>query len=286
MANFDCIVIGKGPAGISTAIYVVTAGNTCMVVGGEASALVRAESISNYYGIDGISGPELFRRGEAQARALGAVVVDGEVVAVTMTGEGFEVALASGERHGARSVVLACGVKRERARAKGLAEFDGRGVSYCAVCDGFLYRDSEVAVLGAGAYAKEEAEHLVRIGCKVTVFTGGDELDVPGARVIREEVAEVKGDRRVRSVVAGGVEYGVSCVFVAVGRAGAADFARTVGLMQDGEYVVVDKAMMTNCPGIFACGDAIGGFLQVSTAVGEGALAGRGVNQYLKNLNK
>ena len=107
--------------------------------------------------------------------------------------------------------------------------------------------------------------------------------DVP---TVADAVEEIVGERRVNAIVAGGKAYPTSAVFVAVGKAGGVDFARTVGLMSEGAYLVVDKNMMTNCPGIFACGDVTGGLLQVATAVSEGALAGKAVNAYLKSVNK
>ena len=286
MNAFDCIVIGKGPAGISAAIYVATAGNKCLVIGEGGSALVKAESIANYYGVMPVSGKELFERGILQAKAVGASVIDAEVVAVSMTMDGFEVVSSVG-RFSTKTVVLCCGVKREKVNVHGLDEFDGRGVSYCAVCDGFLYRGRPVAVIGGGAYAKEEAEHLAGIGCDVTVFTEGRaSVDFGALKCNEEKVVAVRGQERVSAIATDAREYPASCVFVAVGKAGGADFARTIGLEQDGAYVKVDKDMMTNCPGIFAAGDVVGGFLQVATAAGEGALAGKSVNLYLKKLSK
>lgn len=286
MKNFDCIVVGKGPAGISASIYAHTAGRSCLVVGEDGGALVQAERISNFYGTGDVTGKDLFLQGQNQAIALGVEVVTAEVTALTMVEGGFEVTTPTDKFFG-RTVVLACGVKRDRLKVKGVDEFDGKGVSYCAVCDGFLYREREVAVVGGGAYAKEEAEHLAGIGCKVTVFTQGEpEVDFGDVPTVADAVEEIVGERRVNAIVAGGKAYPTSAVFVAVGKAGGVDFARTVGLMSEGAYLVVDKNMMTNCPGIFACGDVTGGLLQVATAVAEGALAGKAVNAYLKSVNK
>ena len=152
MKTADVVIIGKGPAGISCALYTHRAGFRTVVVGKDLGALAGAEKIENYYGLSSpTSGTELVLAGVEQARRLGIEVADDEVLSVE-AGDGFTVS-AVRKSYSARAVLLAPGKKRGAPKIKGLDRFTGRGVSYCAVCDGFFYRGKRLALLGNSRYA-------------------------------------------------------------------------------------------------------------------------------------
>ena len=175
------------------------------------------------------------------------------------------------------SVVFSTGTSRRAPKIKGLAEFEGRGVSYCAVCDGFFYRGKTVAVLGEGEYAAEEASYLKNLAEKVYVLTNGlsPAVTVEGVEYITEKLAEINGSATVEKVTfESGNTVEISGLFVAVGVAGATDFARKLGCEINGNAIVTDDKCATNLPGLYAAGDNTGGMLQIAKAVYQGAVAG------------
>lgn len=284
----DVIIIGAGPAGISAALYARRAGLDALVLNAGGSQLEQAHKIDNYYGFPGgISGAELFRNGIEQARALGVEVIDAEATGVQPSAGGYSLT-AGGASHEAKSLVIATGNRRIRPRIEGLKEFEGRGVSYCAVCDGFFYRKKRVAVIGAGEYALAEAAELSHVAGSVVVLTDGGPTgpaESAGFRADGRKIARIRGSEKVGSVEfedGGAVE--ADGVFVALGSAGAADFARKLGLMTDGDAISTDSRMATNAPGVFACGNAAGGLLQICKAVHEGAVAGLSAAEFVRGL--
>lgn len=279
------VIVGSGPAGVSAALYAARAGHETTVLSGGSGSLRKAGKIENYYGLAGpVSGPELEARGIAGAERLGVRFVNTEVVGLRLE-ETFTVSTSGGDRT-AEAVVLATGNPRIRPGIAGLAEFEGRGVSYCAVCDGFFCRGKPVAVIGGGEYALHETEVLLPLTAEVTVCTNGEEPSAafPDAvPVIRKRIAAVEGDGGVGAVrFEDGTGLEVRGIFVAFGVAGGADLARKIGAETDGNRIVVDGAMATGIPGLYAAGDCTGGLMQIAKAVYEGAVAGIGAAGYLR----
>jgi len=279
------IIIGKGPAGVSCALYTVRAGIETLIIGNGTGALGKAEKIENYYGFSApISGAELSAAGIEQARRLGAQIISEEVVGIVYDGA-FTVKTHGGE-YRADSVVIATGSPRKTPKIKGIEEFEGCGVSYCAVCDAFFYRGKNVCVLGSGEYAISEASELLPIVGKVTILTNGDELtgEAPeGAEIVKIPVSELRGGDRLESVLLkDGSELATDGLFVAYGTAGSADLARKLGVFTEGNKISVNGDMETNIPGLFAAGDCTGGTLQVAKAVCDGAEAGMAAIKYLR----
>lgn len=292
--DFDLVVIGKGPAGISAALYALRANLSVLIVAKDYGALERAHAIANYYGLETpLAGGDLARRGESQAKNLGASFFDGEVLDL-MSAEKFQVRVRN--RNGAEetffagAVVLAAGSVRSKAAIPGIENFEGRGVSYCAVCDGFFYRKKEVAVLGNGAYALSEARELLPLASKVSICTLGEmpTLEIPAEFVVeKEKISKVDGDEKVREILfESGRKISVDGIFVALGTANAADLARKTGAAFQSNKLFVDENLMTTVPGLFAAGDCLGGILQVAVAVGEGAKAGLGAVDYIRKRRK
>ncbi len=284
MANV--IVIGNGPAGISAALYTVRAGLKTTVIGKDNGSLARADKIENYYGFASpVSGIKLIADGIEQAKRLGITVLSDEVVNIEYDGK-FIVKTQNSE-HEADSVILATGSSRATPKIEGLREFEGHGVSYCAVCDAFFYRGKDVAVLGDGVYAIHEAMELLPVVRSVVLLTNGTTptAKIPdGLTVNQKEIKAFSGDDVLGKVnFKDDTTIDISGVFVAVGVAGSIDLARKLGAEIDGTKIVVDENMGTNIPGLYAAGDCTGGLLQIAKAVSDGAKAGTAVIKYVRN---
>ena len=276
--NYDCIIVGSGPAGISASLYTLRAGFSTLLFSTQDSALRRAERIENYYGFSqGISGEELLREGEKQARRLGAEMTLEEVVRVDPF-DGIAVHTPAGVyRCGA--LLLATGAHRVRPNIENLEALEGKGVSACAVCDGFFHRGKPVAVLGSGDFAASEAAELVPLAASVTILTNGQQptADFGSLPVVTTPIARLTGDQLLQGAeLEDGSFVPLSGLFVALGKASAVDLARAAGILTGPQGISVDAHMQTNIEGIFAAGDCVGGLLQISKAVGEGAVALRG----------
>lgn len=273
---YDVIIVGAGPAGLSAALYTSRANVKTLVIGKDGGALERVEKIENYFGVASpVSGCELLEQSRTQVMGFGAEIVEDEVLGISWTGT-FQVTGKEGT-YEARALILATGASRTKGKIQGLSEHEGKGVSYCAVCDAFFYRGKTVAVLGHGDYAVHELGQLLPVVERAILCTNGKEPEcsVPeGTSVETAEISAVTGEEAVESLVfADGRQMRVSGVFVALGSAGAVELARKIGAQVEGNRIVTDEKMATNVPGLYAAGDCVGGLLQISTAVGEGAQA-------------
>ena len=281
----DVIIIGNGPAGISAALYTSRAGLKTTIIGKDSGALSKAEKIENYFGFEQpVSGQTLITDGISQAKRLGAKVLSDEVVGISYNGK--LVVQTKEKEYAADSVVLATGSSRLAPKIKGLKEFEGHGVSYCAVCDAFFYKGKDVSVLGNGEFAIHEALELLPTSKSVTLLTNGSqpEASVPERITVNtKEIDALGGDGVLSSVIfKDDTSLETSGVFVAMGIAGSSDLAKKLGAQTDGTKIVVDDHMATNIPGLFAAGDCTGGMLQISKAVYDGAKAGTEVIKYLR----
>ena len=281
----DIIIIGKGPAGISAALYAVRAGMKTLVIGSGAGALEKAHLIENYYGLEKpLSGTEIQSRGENQLKTLGGELMNTEVTGIGF-GEAFVVETAAGE-FPCKAVVIAVGKSHKSVKIPGIDEFEGKGVSYCAVCDGFFFKGKVLGVLGDGNYAFNEAKHLAGFAKEITIFTNGKPFTAQGENSFAVDTRSIDrltgSDKLAGIVMRDGSAAALDGLFVAVGQASAADFAQKLGVEVINGNIAVDADNMTNLPGIFAAGDCIGGFNQLSTAVGEGAVAGQRAAEYVK----
>ena len=280
------VIIGQGPAGISAALYAVRGGADVTVIADGAGALARAGLIQNYYGFeDGISGRELIEAGVRQAEKLGVRVVRGELFGIEYGEEGFAVKTSAGTLE-AGAAVIACGTQRNTPPIAGIDAFDGRGVSYCAVCDAFFFRGKKVGVVGSGAYAASEYEVLKGVIQDVTALTNGEapqfSLPCDTRKIARLE----GGDALERVVFEDGSAEAFDGLFIACGTAGAFELSRKLGLETANGKIVTDERRATNVPGIFAAGDCTAGMQQIAKAVCDGMIAGTEALKYLKALAK
>jgi thioredoxin reductase (NADPH) len=277
---YDVIVIGSGPAGITAAIYAKRRNLSILVISKGNGTLQKAEKIDNYYGFEnGISGKELYVNGIKQAKNLGIDFIEDEVINIEYINQ-FTIETVN-SKYEAKAVILATGVSRNVPNIKGIKEFEGKGVSYCAVCDSFFYKGKDVAVLGDGNYAIHEFETLKPIASSVTILTNGNtmvENRDSSIEVNSKKIREFRGDTKLEKVeFEDNTIQNLNGVFIAMGTASSSDLARKIGARIENNNIVVNENMETTVPSLFACGDCTGGLLQISKAVYEGAKAGLAV---------
>lgn len=289
---FDSIIIGSGPAGITASIYIARAGFKVLVISKSESKLDKAEKIENYYGFaEPISGKDLKENGIKQAKNLGVQIIEKEVIAIKYSDNNcYEVIVANQsiqEKYIAKTVVLATGVSRNIAKIKGIEEFEGRGISYCAICDAAFYRNKNVAVLGNGDYAIGEIEELLPVVQSVTMITNGQEpveYRSENVEINTKKIKEFRGDKKIQEIeFEDNTKQKVDGIFIAQGVASSVDFAKKLGARIENNYIIVNENMETTVPNIYACGDCTGGILQISKAVYQGTKAGLEIINKLKS---
>jgi thioredoxin reductase (NADPH) len=302
---YDLIIIGGGPAGLTAAIYACRSGMTTLVLTGQmpGGQIVNTEFIENFPGFpEGVNGADLGQRMHTQAERFGAVVRLEGVREVTFSAYPFEVRTLGG-RYRSWSVIIATGTFPRRLGVPGEHEFYGRGVSTCATCDGFFYRDRKVVVVGGGDSALEEGLFLTKFAREVVVIHRRDELRASSIlqergfanpkmvfvwdSVVEEVVGEgtVKGVR-VRNVKTDEIsEIEADGVFIYVGLIPATKIFQGQLAMDESGYVVTDRKQQTSVPGIFAAGDVQSpDFRQCVVAAGSGAAAAMQAYRYLTGL--
>ena len=259
---YDLAILGAGPAGISAAIYAARAQlNTLWVEKkfAQGGQIVDTYEVDNYPGMPGINGLDLGEAMASHAEKLGLTPVRENVISIELE-EGIKIIRTRKNEYRAKTLILAMGAAHRTLDIPGEQELGGMGVSYCATCDGMLYRGKPVAVVGYTDTARQEAEFLQKIGCSVTYFD-------------RPKQCEIRGDGRVESVTCDGRTIPAEGVFIL--RPTMAPTELFPGLAVEQGYVTVDRRMATNLPGLFAAGDCTGGPLQVSKAAGDGLIAGQ-----------
>ena len=243
---YDVIIAGSGPAGLSAALYTSRANLKTLVIGKDRGALEKADKIENYFGMsEPISGCELVDNTKMQVQNLGAELAEDEIFHISWDGtflvEGRE------KSYRAYAVLLATGTARRTLNLPGIQAFEGRGVSYCAICDAFFYRGRKVAVLGNEEYAIHELGQLLPVVESAVLLTNGLELkaSVPeGVQVIETPLVSVDGTEQVEKVTfSDGSSLAVDGIFVALGSAGAAELARKIGAVTDGRNIQVNEEM-------------------------------------------
>lgn len=283
---YDVIIIGAGPAGISASLYTQRGNLKTLVIYSDMSSLEKAEKIDNYYGFEnGISAKELYYNGIRQAQNLGVEVKNEEVIRIELIDNKINIKTISNE-YNSKVLILATGNKKNSPNIKGIKEFEGRGISYCAICDGFFYRGKNVAVIGSGNYAISEVNDLINLTNNITILTNGNkspEIRADNVNTNEKIIKEIRGNKRVEEVeFMDNTTIKTDGIFIAEGIAGSLEFAKKLGILTENNKIKVNEKMETNIPGIYACGDCTGGLLQVSKSVYEGTIAGLEAIKYLK----
>jgi len=306
--TWDVLIIGAGPAGFTAAIYAARYGLETLIISKDIGGNVAlTDLIENYPGFpEGIRGAELASRMHEQVKKLGVPIVFDEVETIDPAEcayyEGpckFQVKTKNGKVCTARTVIIAVGAEPRKLRVPGEDKFYGRGVSYCATCDGPLFKGKDVIVVGGGNTALQEALYLKEIGVNVTLVHRRDQFradkilqdrfkkaGIPA--LLNTVVVEIKGDQKVESVVLKNVKTGevfekkVDGVFVFIGYEPKTDFVKHLGITDEQGYIPVDMYMRTKIKGIFAAGDITNVFKQIAVAVGQGAIAANSAKELLE----
>ena len=302
----EVIIIGSGPAGYTAAIYAARANLKPVIFEGaldSGGALMNTTEVENFPGFpEGVDGPDLMSKMRAQAERFGATLITDDVTAVDLTGDVKIVKDSDDVEYRAKSVILAMGSGYRRL---GLADEDrlsGRGVSWCATCDGAFFRDKPIAVVGGGDSAMEEATFLSRFGSSVVIIHRRDEFraskimferaerDPKFSFAWNSEVVAINGDPTVSSVTLRDTLSGetrdvdVNGLFIAIGHDPRSELVKGQIELDDEGYVLVDgRSTATNLPGVFACGDLVDHtYRQAITAAGSGCSAALDAERYLQ----
>ncbi|GAA2245060.1 thioredoxin-disulfide reductase [Promicromonospora sukumoe] len=305
----DVVIVGSGPAGYTAAIYAARAGFAPVVIAGSVTAggaLMNTTEVENFPGFPaGIQGPDLMEAMREQAEKFGAKVVWDDAEQVELTGDVKTIVTGGGDTYRARSVILSTGSAYRELGLPDEKRLSGRGVSWCATCDGFFFRDQDIVVVGGGDSAMEEATFLTRFASKVTVVHRRDDLrasKIMAERAVADpkiefawnsEIAGITGESKVdglslRDTVTGEVrDLDATGLFVAIGHEPRTDLVKgQVDLDENGYIVVEGRSTRTNLSGVFACGDAVDHtYRQAITAAGSGCSAALDAQAFLDSLN-
>lgn len=304
----NLIVIGSGPAGYTAAIYAARAGLAPLVVAGSVTAggaLMNTTEVENFPGFpEGIQGPELMENMQKQAERFGAEVIWDDATSLSLTGAVKTVVTGGGTTYTADAVILATGSAYRELGIDDEKRLSGRGVSWCATCDGFFFRDQEILVVGGGDSAVEEATFLTRFASKVTIVHRRDQLRASKIMADRafndpkisfawnSEIVAIQGDQKVTGVTLRDTQTGAerdvpaTGVFVAIGHVPRTELlVGQVDLDPEGYILVDGRSTRTNLPGVVACGDAVDHtYRQAITAAGSGCAAALDAQHYLADL--
>ena len=309
MENYDIIIIGAGPAGLTAGMYAGRQNSKTLVIDkGMAGGLgLEVPMMQNYPGFDLIAGMELIQKMKAQSENYCEILENTVIDSIEKTEEGFNLKtknsplLMSSDDAGERefftkTIILATGASHRHLNVPGEAEFLGRGVAYCATCDGMFFIGRDVLMVGGGNSAAQEALYLKNLGCNVRLVHRRDELrcehhlqkaleDNDIEVLWNSTIQEIKGEMAVNSVtlLRDGKEedYKTDAVFVAIGDDPSNDLAKELGVaLDDDGYIITDKSQATNVPGVYSAGDITGGLKQWVVACGEGAVAAMSAYNY------
>ncbi len=303
---YDVIVIGSGPGGMTAALYTSRSDLSTLIIerGAPGGQLINTAEVENYAGFKSIKGPELANNMYEGATQFGAEYTFGDVREI-VDGKEFKEIITSNKIYKARAIVIATGAEHKKIGIPGENELNGRGVSYCAVCDGAFFRDRPLVVVGGGDSAVEEGTYLTQFASKVTIVHRRDELraqQILQDRAFNNDkvdfiwdtvVEEIEGDNNVdalqlRNVKTGEVsELPADGVFIYIGLLPNSDAFLDLGITDQEGWIVTDDHMETSAPGIFAVGDVRQTVLrQVATAVGDGSIAGDAAYKYVESLKE
>lgn len=301
--NYDCIIIGAGPAGMTAALYAARANLKTLLLerGIPGGQMNNTAEVENYPGFDSILGPDLALKMYDGINQFGVEHGYGNVVEVKDHKDYKEV-ITDDASYEAKVVIIATGCEHRNLEVPGEAEYSGRGVSYCAVCDGAFFRNKKLIVVGGGDSAVEEAIYLTQFADEVKIVHRRDALRAQ--KIIQDRafanekisfiwdsvVEEIKGDdQKVTGVQIKNVKTGETYeeaadgVFIYVGLIPLTQAFTSLGITDDAGWIVTDERMQTKIPGILACGDARQKHLrQITTAVGDGGIAGQQAYQYIE----
>lgn len=267
----DILIVGAGPAGLSAAVNAVNRGKTVRIFSNKDNYLSKAERVDNHLGFYNMSGKEMMNRFKEHAEAMNIKVEEGKVVNILPMGESFMVNI-NGEIEEAKKVILAMGISKVK-EIPGEGKLLGMGVSYCATCDGMLYRGKNAVVWDQSKEALEEANYLQSIGVNVTFISKNPRSEELNSNIkyVNGTLTEVIGENSVEAVMVGTEKIEADAVFML--RDAVAPTSLIDGLKTSGNFIAINNNMETSVDGVYASGDITGKPLQLSKAVSEGLIA-------------
>ncbi|MBG9914279.1 thioredoxin reductase [Bacillus sonorensis] len=302
---YDCIIIGAGPAGMTAAVYTSRANLSTLMVerGVPGGQMANTEDVENYPGFESILGPELSNKMFEHAKKFGAEYAYGDIKEI-VDGEEYKIVKAGSKEFKGRAVIIAAGAEYKKLGVQGEKELGGRGVSYCAVCDGAFFKNKELVVVGGGDSAVEEGVYLTRFASKVTIVHRRDKLRAQSilqerafdnekvdflwnktVKEIHEQDGKVGKVTLVDTVTGEEEEFRTDGVFIYIGMLPLSEPFKNLGITNDEGYIVTNEQMETKVAGIFAAGDIREKSLrQIVTATGDGSIAAQSVQHYVEEL--
>lgn len=272
----ETLVIGSGPAGATAAIYLKRFNREVTVITSNDTALSAAHQIDNYYGLYAISGKELYEKGINQLKSLEVNLIDEIVVSIEYYSH--FIVTTNKNVYEAKNVILATGKARNKLKIKNAKDFEMKGLSYCATCDGFFYRNKRIGIIGSGNAMLHELSFLQNMSSDITVFTDGQDLELPNVKVVTDKVVSLYGNEFLEGLTTDKGSYDLDGLFVAIGEASTFDFIKHLGILTDEKNnIIVNDNYQTNIPNLFAIGDAIGGALQITKASYDGMMVAYGI---------
>lgn len=302
---YDVIIIGAGPAGMTAAVYTSRANLSTLMLerGIPGGQMANTEEIENYPGFDHILGPDLSTKMFEHAKKFGAEYAYGDVKEI-IDGEEYKTIIAGSKEYKARAIIITSGAEYKKMGVPGENELGGRGVSYCAVCDGAFFKQKNLVVVGGGDSAVEEGVYLTRFADKVTIVHRRDELRAQKilqdrafandkidfiwshtVKEINDENGKVGSVTLVSTKDDSEREFDADGVFIYIGMLPLTKPFASLGILNDQGYIVTNEKMETTVPGIYAAGDVRDKMLrQVVTATGDGSIAAQAVQHYIEEL--
>jgi len=300
---YEIIIVGGGPGGLTAGLYGSRANRKTILLekfipGGQ---IANTEEVEDYPGFELISGAELAMKMTEHAKSFGLEIVSDEVKEIYAEGDYRKVLTASGDIYSGRAVIISTGGSPNHLNVQGEKEFAGRGVSYCAICDGAFFKGQVIAVVGGGDAAVEEAMFLTKFGSKVILIHRRDKLRAQ--KIIQDRafknkklefiwdtvVESINGDEIVNSLTLSNVKTGqksklaVGAIFIFIGFVPNSNISREPLAKDEGGYIITDSKMETSIPGIYACGDVRSQLVrQITNAVGDGTTAAIAAEKYIE----
>ncbi|MES5058358.1 thioredoxin-disulfide reductase [Bacillus velezensis] len=304
---YDVIIIGAGPAGMTAAVYTSRANLSTLMIerGIPGGQMANTEDVENYPGFESILGPELSNKMFEHAKKFGAEYAYGDIKEI-VDGKEYKTVKAGSKEYKARAIVISAGAEYKKIGVPGEKELGGRGVSYCAVCDGAFFKNKELVVVGGGDSAVEEGVYLTRFASKVTIVHRRDKLraqSILQARAFDNEKIDFKWNKTVKeiheengkvgrltlvdTVTGEEEEFKADGVFIYIGMLPLSKPFENLGITNEEGYIETNAQMETKVPGIFAAGDIREKTLrQIVTATGDGSIAAQSVQNYVEELEE
>lgn len=304
---YDVVIIGAGPAGMTAAVYTSRANLSTLMIerGIPGGQMANTEEVENYPGFETILGPELSTKMFDHAKKFGAEYAYGDVSEI-IDGEEYKIIKSGGKEYKARAIILSTGAEYKKMGVPGEKELGGRGVSYCAVCDGAFFKGKNLVVVGGGDSAVEEGVYLTRFADKVTIVHRRDKLRAQKilqdrafanekidfiwnstVKQVNEANGKVGSVTLMSTLDGSETEFAADGVFVYIGMDPLTAPFTSLGILNDAGYIVTDEKMETSVPGIFAAGDVRDKMLrQIVTATGDGSIAAQSAQHYVEELKE